>query len=255
VFAHFLLSAKINLDMSKFSTDKTYALFESVNNKKILAELFAQNIETVIFPTITTNEFISDETETLLKNLGNFDWLIFPDVYTAEYFIENSSKNEVDLFELDSLRVCAYGEAVSDRLRFSQLHADVIPPTIKTLDVLQAIKEYVFDEDEFENLRFLILKENDANLKLTEELESLKAFVIELPVYTFEVAEKSEIPRLKALLKGGAIDEFIFSSHLDVINLAQFFPTENLTDLLKDINLTAINDSALKSLQEFRLLN
>lgn len=240
--------------MSDFSKDKTYAVFDNPINKKILTELSSKNIETVIFPTITTEELITSETETVLQNLNVFDWLIFPDVYTVEYFVNALEKIGIDLFELDSLRVCAFGEAVSDRLRFSQLHADVIPSTVKTSDVFQALKDYIFDETEFENLSILVLKEKKAELEIINKLKSLNSKVKELPVYSVQIEDETAIPKLKALLKGGAIDEFIFSNHFDVLNLAQLFQTENLTDLLAGITLTATDKATLQSLQEFRLV-
>lgn len=230
--------------MSGYSKDKTYAIFDSPLNKKRIAEIE----QAVIFPTITITEIENDRS--ILQNLDQFDWLIFPDVYTVEYFVTALEKQDVDLYELDSFRVLAYGEAVADRLRFSQLHADVIPSTVKTTDVLQSLKDYVFDEDEFSDLRFLILKEQNSEIELAYEL----ANVTKLPIYSVEIADETTIPKLKALLKGGAIDEFIFSSHYDVLNLAQLFQTENLTDLLEGIILTAADNLTLQSLQEFRLI-
>lgn len=228
--------------MPDFSKEKTYALFDSPLNKKRLAEIE----QAVVFPTITTRETENDTS--LLQNLGEFDWLIFPDIYTVEYFVNALEKLGVDLYELDALRVLAYGEAVSDRLRFSQLHADVIPSTIKTSDVLQALKDYLFDE--FEELRFLVLKEQSAKIEIVQELSN----TTELSVYSVEIADETAIPKLKALLKGGAIDDFIFSSHFDVLNLAQMFQTENLAELLEGITLTATDNLTLQSLQEFRLI-
>lgn len=238
--------------MSDYSKAKTYALFNSPNNKKLIAELSAKNIETIVFPTITTVSAIDDES--FPQQMEDFDWLIFTDVYTVEYFINYLESMEIDLFELDSLRVCAYGEAVADRLRFSQLHADVIPPTIKTNDVFQAIKDYVFNEDEFQNLHFLVLKKQDSQAEIVNDLTDLESLVTELPVYSISIEDETALPKLKALLKGGAIDEFIFSSHLDVLNLAQLFQTDNLEELLKNIKLTATDKLTLQSLQEFRLV-
>ena len=234
--------------MSKFSKDKTYALFDSPLNKKTIAEFEREEIETVVFSTITPNQI--ENNNSLLKNLREFDWLIFSDVYAVEYFVNALEKSGVDLYELDEMRVLAYGEAVADRLRFSRLHADVIPSTIKTSDVLRSLKDYVFDEDEFENLRFLVLKENGSEVDLVHELSD----VIELPIYSVEIKDKVAIPKFKALLKGGAIDEFIFSSHYDVLNLAQLFQSENLSELLEEIKLTATDKLTLQSLQEFRLI-
>lgn len=238
--------------MSNFSKDKTYALFASPSNKKLIAELSSQNIGTVIFPTITTQE-INDDIS-VIEKLSDFDWLVFPDVYTVEYFVKALEKHNIDLFELDDLRVCAFGEAVSDRLRFSQLHADILPLTIKTSDILQSLKDYIFDEAEFENLRFLILKKQESEIEIVGELLKAGSGVTEQPVYSIMIEDENEIPKLKALIKGGAIDEFIFSTHLDVLNLAQLFQTENLADLLEGITLTATDKSTSQSLYEFRLL-
>ena len=236
--------------MLNLSPEKTYALFATPFNKKIIAELSSQNIETVIFPTITTSE-IEDE-QSILQDLSKFDWLVFPDVYAVEYFVIALEKNGVDLFELDELRVLAFGEAVSDRLRFSQLHADIIPATIKTSDVLQSLKDYVFED--FADLHFLVMKEQNSKLEIIGELYNLNSTVTELPIYSANIDDETQIPKLKALLKGGAIDEFIFSTHFDVLNLAQIFQAENLADTLEGVTLTATDNLTLQSLKEFRLI-
>jgi uroporphyrinogen-III synthase len=227
--------------MSGYDKEKTYALFDSPFNQKRIAEIE----QAIIFPQITTLEIDYDDSP--LQNLAGFDWLIFPDVYAVEYFVGALEKLGVDLYELDALRVLAYGEAVADRLRFSQLHADVIPSSIKTSDVWQALEDYIFEE--FDHLIFLVLQERTAKIEIVEKLPR----VTELPIYSAEIADETAIPKLKALLKGGAIDEFIFSSHYDVLNLAQIFQTENLAELLEGIELTATDNLTLQSLQEFRL--
>lgn len=239
--------------MSIFDSNKTYGIFDSPLNKKRISELERENIETILFPTITTNEIEIDNA--IAQDLIQIDWLIFTDVYTVEYFVSSLEKLGVDLFDLDHLRVLAYGEAVADRLRFSQLHTDVIPSSIKPSDVFEALKNYVLDETGFEYVSFFILSEQ--NLYPTEfsnYLEDLDSFVSGVAVYSIEIADETAIPKLKALLKGGAIDEFIFSSHYDVLNLAQLFQTENLSELLEGIKITATDNLTLQSLQEFRLI-
>jgi uroporphyrinogen III methyltransferase/synthase len=236
--------------MMNFSAQKTYALFATPFNKKNIADLAAQHIETIIFPTIITSEI--EDSDSILENLTEFDWLVFTDVYAVEYFVKALEKIDVDLFELDALRVLAFGEAVSDRLRFSQLHADVIPSTIKTLDVMQSLKDYVFED--FAELKFLVLQAQDSQLEIISELRNLNSSVTVLPIYSAKIADETQIPKLKALLKGGAIDEFIFSTHFDVLNLAQIFQTENLTEILEGVTLTATDELTLQSLHEFRLV-
>jgi uroporphyrinogen-III synthase len=237
--------------MPDFSKDKTYALFDSPGNKKTIANLNSQNIKTILFPVILTKPNETSQTDSLFLKLSDFDWLIFTDVYTVEYFINSLEKLEIDLFEIDEFGVLAFGEAVSDRLRFSQLHADVIPATIKLSEVLQSLKDYIFDEMEFENLRFLILKEEKAKVALADELKKLGSKVTELTIYSTQIEEN--FTRLKTLLKGGAADEFIFSSPLDIINLSQIFQTESLEEVLAQTKLTTTNKQTLQTLEEFRL--
>ncbi|MBX7170130.1 MAG: uroporphyrinogen-III synthase [Pyrinomonadaceae bacterium] len=235
--------------MQNFSAEKTYALFANPFNKKTISDLAEKNVETVIFPGIMTEEIEFEAT--IIESLSNFDWLVFTDVYTVEYFVNALEKKGIELFELDALRVLAFGESVADRLRFSQLHADVIPSTVKTSDVLQSLQDYIFED--FSELKFLILKEEKSQPEIAEELKRLNSTVTELGIYFAKVEDENEIPKLKALLKGGAIDEFIFSTHFDVLNLAQMFQAENLKDILDDVTLTAIDNLTLQSLKEFRL--
>ena len=97
------------------------------------------------------------------------------------------------------------------------------------------------------------MKEEKSQPEIAEELKRLNSTVTELGIYFAKVEDENEIPKLKALLKGGAIDEFIFSTHFDVLNLAQMFQAENLKDILDDVTLTAIDNLTLQSLKEFRL--
>ena len=240
--------------MSKFSNQKTYALFSNLANTKIISELQKIGAETILFPTVEPEPLSTEKTEIILTNLNEFDWLIFPDIYTVEFFLQKLKEYIVELFELDVLQVCAYGESVADRLRYSQLHADIITNSIKNAEVFQSLKDFIFDENEFANLRFLVLKEENTKIEIVEELQKLKSEVVELPIYQTKPLETSKLTKLKTLLKGGAIDEFIFTSPSDVINLAHLFQTENLAEALSDVELSAVDNATKQALQEFRLI-
>lgn len=237
--------------MLKFSATKTYGLFDSAANRKTIAELENIGADFVLFPNITAKIVENAELENILSD---FDWLIFPDVYTVEFFLQNLEETGFEFYELDAFRVCAFGESVSDRLRFAQLHADIITNSIKTLDVLQSLKDYIFDESEFASLRFLILKEANAKVEISDKLKKLDAAVTEIPIYQVEIENDAVFAKPKALLKGGAIDEFIFSSPFDAINLSHIFQTDNLAEVLAETKLTASDNQTLQTLEEFRLV-
>ena len=238
--------------MLKFSAEKVYALFDNPANKKIISEISACGAQAVLFPTLETEPVSTTQTSETLNNLSIFDWLIFPDIYTVEFFLQNLRESEVDFFELDNLIVCACGESVADRLRYAQLHADIIPNSVNTAEILQTIKDYLFDESELENLRFLVLKKNHSFALIAKELKNRGAAVSELEIYR-TISEETKSAKVKTLLKGGAIDEFIFTSPFDVINLAHLFPNENLADVLAETKISAADQTVWQSLREFRL--
>ncbi len=229
--------------MSDSIAQKTYGIFANPIARKIIAELENTNADVRLFPPVEIEKIVlRDEEIKMLGNLKDFDWLIFTDVLAVDFFLETLAENEIDLFELDDLRVCAVGETVADQLRFSSIHSDVIPANHRTENILSAIGDYVGTKN-FENLRFLFPKANADFETLAENLRAKKAGVQELDVYAAHLANKSEIVRLKTLLTGGAIDEFIFTAPADFIALENFFKTTNFSIYLTEIRFSA--DSSL----------
>ena len=141
--------------MDDSGNEKTYAIFDTATNRKIIGDLEKSGAKVFLFPPITTEKIESDESETKHStSLENFDWLIFADVFTADYFLETLETSAVETFELDNLRVCAFGETVSDRLRFASVHADIIPSKVAAPEVFSALINYI-GENEIGGLRYI----------------------------------------------------------------------------------------------------
>ncbi|HVE59937.1 MAG TPA: uroporphyrinogen-III synthase [Pyrinomonadaceae bacterium] len=235
--------------MSNLEIIKTYGLFASPFNKKLISELKKKGENCLIFPLIETEKLEITETAAHhLRNLTDFDWIIFTDVFAADYFIEALRELETDFFELDNLTVCAIGEAVADRLRFVQVHADVIPSKIKDEAVFSEISQFVGGV--FDGLRFLIVTEQSADLALIEKLKAEQAIVEELPLYKADFQDRSEIIKLKTLLTSGAVDEFIFSSPDDLASLKFLTSEADLASLLNETRVSAVSEIVYQSLQE-----
>jgi uroporphyrinogen-III synthase len=235
--------------MSNLEITKTYGLFASPLNNKLTSELKKKGEDVLIFPMIKTEKVdLTENAAKYLKSLTDFDWIIFTDVFAADYFIEALSELETDFFELDNLTVCAIGEAVADRLRFVQVHADVIPSKINDDAVFSEISQFVGGE--FASLRFLILKEQSSEFSLIEKLKAELAIVEELSLYKADFEDKSELIKLKTLLRSGAVDEFIFSSPDDLPSLKFLTSETDLTGLLSEIQVSAVSEIVYQSLQE-----
>lgn len=238
--------------MSTAINEKTYALFANSANRKLADKLEKTGAKVFQFPPIENERIVLDESSVdKLKNLAQFDWLIFSDVLAADYFLENLEENKIDFYETDFLRIYVYGEAVADRLRFVQIHSDVIPSTIKIEKIFSAIVDYV-GEAELKNESFLILKEASGKSDLKERLSASGAAVFELPVYQAKIKNNLEIIKLKTLLEGGAIDEFIFSSPTDFIWIERYF-SQSLKKIFTEIKVSATDGVNFQTAREHEL--
>jgi uroporphyrinogen-III synthase len=248
-----LAALKISIEMESSSNKKTYALFATPLNRKLAAALEAGGAKVFGFEPVETGQINSRQNSEIIKNnLHEFDWIIFPDVYAVEFFIGLLEENQVDLFELDAAHVLAFGEAVTDRLRFVQLHADIIPPTIETEIVFQTLTDYLGKEN-LSGLRFIVPREGESDSDLKRKLIKAGTNVTEIAVYQIKPAEKNKTANLKALLKGGAIDELIISSAEDVVSLKHYLSTENLSESLSEVRVSGTNEISMQTLKENNL--
>ncbi len=235
--------------MSNLENKKTYGLFASPTNRKLIADLQKNGEDVLIFPLIETEKVELTETAAdCLRNLTNLDWLIFTDVFAVDYFIEALRELGIDFFELDNLTVCAIGEAVADRLRFVQVHADVIPSKLTGEAVFAEISQFVGGG--FGGLRILIVSEKNSASAIVEKLKAEQAITVEFAVYQAKFADESSIIKLKTLLKSGAVDEFIFSSPEDLVSLKFLTSEADLTDFLSETRVSAISEIVYQTLQE-----
>lgn len=239
--------------MTDAGNEKTYAIFDAPANRKIIGDLEKSGANIFLFPPVTTGKIELNATETAyFTSLENFDWLIFADVFAVDYFLETLDANAVDAFELDNLRVCAFGETVSDRLRFASVHADVIPAKVSAPEVFAALLNYIGEID-IGGLKFLYLTGDLQADDLTGNLRANNAEVVELPIYRTIRGENSELIKLKTLLKGGAIDEFILTAPTDLIALKNYFKPENLADVFSEIKISASNGVMFQAAKEYDL--
>ena len=169
-------------------------------------------------------------------DLAKTDWIIFPDLFSVDFFLARIE----DKFQLDQIRICALGEAVSDRLRFSQVHADVITSRLTPETVLAELSAY----QSLEELNLLIPGQVNKNEALSDLLRANGATVNLLPVY--QTDKISDLIRFRTILAGGAIDEFIFSSPQDVYSFTDLIGPEKA-----ELTASATDENTFQTLREF----
>lgn len=236
--------------MPVFQSDTTYALLDVSENKKTQNEIELAGARCVLFPSPQIEAVeISEESRPLINNLADFNWVIFPDIFAVEFFLNALEKLDIDFFELDTLQVCAYGETVADFLRYSQLHADVIANSVLTENVWRDLNAY---ETSVADSSFLIPQCANLIVEIARKLNAARANVTELPVYQASIDDSKQIPKLVALLKGGAIDEFIFRSPAEIVKLSILFgDQENFSELFAETFVSAANPQTANALREY----
>src|SRR2546423_15686303 len=121
------------------------------------AALEGYGARVVSCPTI---EIVAPESYALLddsiENLFGYDWIIFTSVNGVEHFLRRLEAAGKDASELDDVRVCAIGEATSERLVAAHVHVDVVPQKFQAEGVFDALENYLGGRENFENLNFLL---------------------------------------------------------------------------------------------------
>lgn len=229
--------------MSKSTNSYSYAVFESGRAISTALISSGKRVFTIPAPLIEPVH-LTPADRAVIKNISEYAWIIFQDVLAVDYFVEALSDNDVDPFELDLVRVCAVGEIVSDRLRFSSLHSDVITRSAAGEDIVRAITEY----GEVSQVKIVIPVEASENPGLVELLCSAGSEACEIPIYRMRTT--GETARIKALLTGGAIDEIIFSTAEDFLTLKYLLRPSDLTTVTKGIKISATDQSLIRHLKE-----
>src|SRR5437763_11550497 len=112
-----------------------------------------------------------------IENLFGYDWIVFTSVNGVEHFLRRLEAACKDASELDDVRVCAIGEATSERLVAARVHVDVVPQKFQAEGVFDALENYLGGRESFENLNFLLPRAAVARDFLPRALEEAGAGV------------------------------------------------------------------------------
>jgi uroporphyrinogen III methyltransferase/synthase len=206
-------------------------------------ELERLGARVVACPTIEIVEPESYEPlDRAIANLVSYDWLIFTSVNGVEHFLRRLEARGLETGELDSLKVCAIGEATALSLHDARVHVDVVPEQFKAEGVFAALESFLGGPEYFAGLRFLIPRAAVARDYLPRALAEAGAQVEVVTAYRTVRPQMEMRGRVAALLAGGAVDCITFTSSSTVSNFAQLFEKTNLRELLSGVAVACIGD-------------
>ena len=218
------------------------------------AELEAYGARVVACPTIEIVPPASyAQLDEAIDNLFGYDWLVLTSPNAVEHFLARLEAGDRDVSELDGLRVCAIGEATSERLVSAHVHVDVVPEKARAEGVFEALAAFLGGREHFEGLNFLMPRAAVARDFLPRSLEAAGARVDIVEAYRTVRPETTDRARVEALLVGGGVDCVTFTSSSTVHNFAQLFDTRDLRPLLSGVRVACIGAVTAETATEYGL--
>ena len=165
------------------------------------------------------------ELDEAIENLFGYDWLVFTSANAVEHFLRRLAALGKEASELDSLRVCAVGDATAERLVAAHVHVDVVPRKFQAEGVFAALEDYLGGRGQFAGLNFLLPRAAVARDFLPRALEAA----------------------------GARVDCVTFTSSSTVHNFAQLFDTRDLRGLLAGVRVACIGEVTARTAADYGL--
>lgn len=180
-------------------------------------KLKSKGAEVLEIPTIRI-EAINGNTELrqALKQLEQYQWLVFTSPSGAEVFFNVMREERVDIRKLAHIKVAAIGEGTKKKIEDRGIWVDLIPECYDGRSLGTAIRRNCTD-----GAGILIPRASIGNTELIEELVKIpNAKISDIPTYNTNYC-KPEIIDLKYEFEHGNIDYAVFTSKSTVKGFAE----------------------------------
>ena len=188
---------------------------------KIFESLGAQVIEMPTIEILPARDY--GPLDTAIRNLSEYDWLIFTSANGVRFFLERLDAGPSDLRSIRG-KICAIGPATREALERSHLKVDVMAEQYVAEGLLLALAGYDMTER-----RVLIARAAVARDVLPRELEARGAQVEVVEAYRTEAP--SDISERAAVVLADPPDWITFTSSSTVRNLIDAVGANRLTAL------------------------
>ncbi len=197
------------------------AVFERPFNKKLIERLDSKERDVVTISPFTLDDCLSTSSDEIFIAEG-VEMLVLTDIFAVDILLGVFEQKSIDPYSLDSVRICALGESVADRLRFDQIHADIIPTNNSSQQIAGSIED--FFGVEINKIRTQIIGGDWA------QKEMGRCFGDQVPfVKAYKTTGSEGLTRMRTLMVSGAFDELVLGSAIDVLNLSIMFQKLILT--------------------------
>lgn len=181
----------------------------------------------------------SEEIDNAIKNLGNYDWIIFTSVHGVEFFIRRMVVLQVDTSILNGLKIAAIGSATSAALQRVGRSPDYIPDEFLSERIAPGLGE-------LHGKRILLPRADIASKKLPLLLINAGAIVDEVIAYRTTIPNQLNSEKLKAAFKDG-VDMVTFTSPSTVRNFVEVLADVDVGKYLSNVRVACIGPVTFES--------
>ncbi len=169
-----------------------------------------------------------------IKNIKNYDWLIFTSVNGVKFFFNTLFDMGKDVRALGHLKFACIGPVTKERLKDFGIISDILPETYRAESVIDA-----FSTVEIKGKKVLLPRAKKARTILPEELIKMGARLDEVIAYEtlLNTQEKEE---LISLLENNEIDAITFTSSSTVSNFMSQIESKDAKKLLENVVIASI---------------
>jgi uroporphyrinogen III methyltransferase/synthase len=201
--------------------------------------------EVVEFPTIEIRPPESyGPLDQAIKQIANYDWLIFTSVNGVEQFLNRFEKLGKNIANLAGIEVGAIGPETARRLTAAQIEPTFVPKQYQAEGILEGlISETVLGK------RILIPRAAKARDILPETLRRWGARVDVVEAYQ-TVLPQVDVSALCRLLREGTIDMITFTSSSTATNFSVMLRDQDLPRLLSRAVIACIGPITKKTVED-----
>src|SRR5687768_1780526 len=183
-----------------------------------------------------------------IANLYGYDWIIFTNPDAVRFFCERIEQQSREVSDLDTLRVCAIGEATSAALERARVHVDVVVTQTNPSDIIEQLATYAGGLEHMDRLNLLLPQAAIGRGHLKLPIEDIGARVDVIVSYqTVANDELTKLTALQSMLLTGSVDAVVFTHPEEVFELARVLDTNNLGPLLRNTFVLTIGDITMNA--------
>lgn len=118
------------------------------------------------------------KTDSVLKGIADFDWVVFTSVNGAKYLFERLYIMGKDVRSLSNAKIAAIGQTTAKRLRKFGIAADMVPRNESSAGLLEELNKL-----DMKNKKVLLPQSEIASEELPDGLLNMGAVIEKVPVY------------------------------------------------------------------------